>query len=293
MWPRLLVLVTVRLTVSGTSGGAPWVRWSWPWPSRWGPTTPTTTPTASAAPTTPGWARCAWWRAGWPRRRRSSGPRWPPSGWPPWWAWPWPGRRRGGSSRWGRRAWPPAGSTPAVPGPTGTPGWGELFVFVFFGLVATVGTFYVESLHLDEPVVWFAAVAVGLLATGAAVGQQPAGHRHGPRQREADAGGPGRSPPRGLALRGLRRPSLRGGVGVGAVVGDRGRARSTGRPSPSSRWRPLPLVVAAGPAGPRRGRGPGPAPRAGRHRPAPTGLRCAAVGVAVAVGALALPWGLP
>jgi 1,4-dihydroxy-2-naphthoate octaprenyltransferase len=52
------------------------------------------------------------------------------------------------------------------PRPYGYAGWGELFVFVFFGLVATVGTFYVESLHLDEPVVWFAAVAVGLLATG-------------------------------------------------------------------------------------------------------------------------------
>jgi 1,4-dihydroxy-2-naphthoate polyprenyltransferase len=52
------------------------------------------------------------------------------------------------------------------PRPYGYAGWGELFVFVFFGLVATVGTFYVESLHLDEPAVWFAAVAVGLLATG-------------------------------------------------------------------------------------------------------------------------------
>jgi 1,4-dihydroxy-2-naphthoate octaprenyltransferase len=51
------------------------------------------------------------------------------------------------------------------PRPYGYAGWGELFVFVFFGLVATVGTFYVESLHLDEPVVWFAAAAVGLLAT--------------------------------------------------------------------------------------------------------------------------------
>ncbi len=52
------------------------------------------------------------------------------------------------------------------PRPYGYAGWGEPFVFVFFGLVATVGTFYVESLHLDEPVVWFAAAAVGLLATG-------------------------------------------------------------------------------------------------------------------------------
>jgi 1,4-dihydroxy-2-naphthoate octaprenyltransferase len=51
------------------------------------------------------------------------------------------------------------------PRPYGYAGFGELFVFVFFGLVATVGTFYVESLRLDAPVVWFAAAAVGLLAT--------------------------------------------------------------------------------------------------------------------------------
>jgi 1,4-dihydroxy-2-naphthoate polyprenyltransferase len=36
---------------------------------------------------------------------------------------------------------------------------------VFFGLVATVGTFYVQTLRLDQPVVWAAAAAVGLLAT--------------------------------------------------------------------------------------------------------------------------------
>jgi 1,4-dihydroxy-2-naphthoate polyprenyltransferase len=51
------------------------------------------------------------------------------------------------------------------PRPYGYAGFGELFVFVFFGLVATVGTFYVQTLRLGVTVVWCAAVAVGLLAT--------------------------------------------------------------------------------------------------------------------------------
>ena len=51
------------------------------------------------------------------------------------------------------------------PRPYGYAGWGEAFVFVFFGLVATVGTYYVQTLRLDRPVVWLAAAGIGLLAT--------------------------------------------------------------------------------------------------------------------------------
>jgi 1,4-dihydroxy-2-naphthoate polyprenyltransferase len=47
--------------------------------------------------------------------------------------------------------------------PYGYYGLGELFVFVFFGLVATLGTTWVQALSLPQEA-WFGAVAVGLLA---------------------------------------------------------------------------------------------------------------------------------
>lgn len=48
--------------------------------------------------------------------------------------------------------------------PYGYAGLGELFVFVFFGLVATVGTTYVQTLSVPAPAVW-GGVATGALAS--------------------------------------------------------------------------------------------------------------------------------
>ncbi len=51
------------------------------------------------------------------------------------------------------------------PWPYGYRGLGEVFVFTFFGLVAVVGTAYLQALRL-EPLFWLAAIPVGALITG-------------------------------------------------------------------------------------------------------------------------------
>ena len=50
------------------------------------------------------------------------------------------------------------------PRPYGYLGLGEIFVFAFFGLLATVGSAFVQQ-HSIPPVAWLAAIPVGLLAT--------------------------------------------------------------------------------------------------------------------------------
>jgi 1,4-dihydroxy-2-naphthoate polyprenyltransferase len=50
------------------------------------------------------------------------------------------------------------------PFPLSANGLGDLFVFIFFGLAAVVGTYYVQALTLT-PLVWLAALPPGLLIT--------------------------------------------------------------------------------------------------------------------------------
>ncbi len=50
------------------------------------------------------------------------------------------------------------------PYPFGYHGWGDLFVFVFFGPVAVVGTYFVQA-HTATTTVWLASVPMGALAT--------------------------------------------------------------------------------------------------------------------------------
>lgn len=50
------------------------------------------------------------------------------------------------------------------PYPLASHGLGDLFVFIFFGLVAVCGTYYVQVLHLT-PIVWLLGVIEGLLIT--------------------------------------------------------------------------------------------------------------------------------
>ena len=67
------------------------------------------------------------------------------------------------------------------PWPYGYRGLGEVFVFVFFGLVAVVGTAYLQTGRL-EALYWAAAIPRGRADHGDPRRQQPARHPDGSRR---------------------------------------------------------------------------------------------------------------
>ena len=93
------------------------------------------------------------------------------------------------------------------PRPYGYEGLGEVFVFLFFGIVAVAGSFFVQVKHLN----WEAfalAVPVGLLGRRDPGRQQCARHRYRPPRRQTDARGPAGPRPHTSAVRLDRLPRL-------------------------------------------------------------------------------------
>ena len=173
--PRTLPAAVVPVLVgtacaAGEAGGLIWwraaPRWSWPSPSRSPPTTPTTTATACAAPTTPagGSVRCGWsaWGIKPPAAVKRAALL----------SFGVAGRRRPGAGRRRRVELLVVGAASFAAGwfytggpkPYGYLGLGELFVFVFFGVVATVGSTYVQIEEM-QGLALAASVPVGFLAT--------------------------------------------------------------------------------------------------------------------------------
>ena len=246
------------------AGGA--ARWSWPSPSRSGPTTPTTTPTACGAPTRP--------RVG-PLRLVASGLASP--------------RAVGTAAIASLRASPavaglalaaattwwlvPVGAASVAAGwlytggpkPYGYLGLGEPFVFVFFGLVATVGSAYVQVGRVTP-------VSVRRRAARSASSTTALLEANNLRDREGDAAAGKRT----LAVRlgAARAPWLYvGAIGAGAL-GVAGLA--AWRPVGPDRAGRVRAGRGAGAPGARRRRGPGAPSGARRHRPDPDRPRRAA-----------------
>ncbi len=157
------------------------------------------------------------------------------------------------------------------PFPLAYHGLGDVFVFIFFGLVAVPGTFYVQALTVG-PAAWWAAIPVGAIGTALLVVNNLRDASHGREGGQADVdrapghdGGEGRV--RAAAGRGLRDAAGDVGPGAGEPVGAAGAAERAGGGA----------AVEAG----ARGAGSGAEPGAGRHGEAATGVRAALLGGAV------------
>ncbi|MGZ4212108.1 MAG: 1,4-dihydroxy-2-naphthoate polyprenyltransferase [Actinomycetota bacterium] len=111
------------------------------------------------------------------------------------------------------------------PKPYASAGLGEVFVFVFFGLVATAGTAYVQAGDIREQV-WWSAVSMGLLAVAVLVANNlrdiPTDTAVGKRTLAVRLGDPGtRALYRAVVTAGLVLPLfgwLTGGMPVGALL---------------------------------------------------------------------------
>lgn len=147
------------------------------------------------------------------------------------------------------------------PRPYGYAGLGELFVFVFFGLVATVGTAYVQLERITGLAV-AASVPVGLLAVALLVVNNLREHTGRHRQRQAHSGRSGRRPGDPPYVRRLRPGAVRARSGPGRVPAwgspRPGGAAPGRRPGPVRTWW--------------RG-GPGPHPGSRSDGPAAAGVR--------------------
>ena len=119
------------------------------------------------------------------------------------------------------------------PWPYGYRGLGEVFVFVFFGLVAVAGTAYLQAGRLDPLFVGRGDPGRGA-DDGDPRGQQPARHPDRYAGRQADAGGRARGP--GDADR-IRRAPVRRVPGAGRARRDRPRAAGAAAARSRCRWR--------------------------------------------------------
>ena len=220
-----------------------WARCS----SRSAPTSPTTTTTSRRARTPPsGWAPRASPRAGSTRPRASC------------WRRRSTLRARRLCGPVPRRRWAAGRSSPSAccrcwrayaytggPYPLGYHGLGDVFVFVFFGLVAVTGTYYVQAGRSPRRRGWRPS-PWARIGTRAPRRQQPARREHRREGRQAHAGGaPGRRAGRAeyIAMLSRRLPHPRAAVA----------------------HRPCPAVGAAGAAVP-AGHPPAAAPRAAPGR---------------------------